>query len=199
MSHILKNGEAINLSKDLTNLTVGVGWDPIEQAPSTEPLDLDVYAILMADNDSEKNEMVNYAAKQSKCGSIRLSKDNITGEGDGDDEQLWFTLNTVAENIKEVDVWIVIYKAKSLGQSFSNVKGAHCRLFQGIDGKEEENGHLASFDISVGDSNVQSIHAATLFRQGESWSFRCVEKGYELDHEGVPELYNLPSAEKVTE
>lgn len=170
----LDKGCSFDLTKGLSDVTIGLGWDIDKKANNT--MDLDAFAIL------KKGEiafdMVYFNNMKSKCGAVRLSKDNRTGEGEGDDEQLWFQLDKLPADVTELHVWIVIYDGLNKHQSFEHVEGVHCRLFKGVD--SIDHGPLASFKVDGGDSNMRSMHVVTMSK-GETWDFQRVEEGRNSD------------------
>ncbi|KAG1884920.1 TerD domain-containing protein [Suillus subluteus] len=175
----LEKGAAFSLDKGLTDVTIGLGWDA--ELVNGKKVDLDVYGILKSG--STARDMAFFKQLEVKSGAIRLSGDNLDGEGDGDDEQLYIYLSKMPAHIDSVDVWVVIHEGKARQQDFSRVKGVTCRLFKGINGNEE--GGLAKFNVPRGSTNMRSMHAATLFRQGDSWDFKHVEDSFDTDQTGL--------------
>jgi len=72
----LTKGSTYNLR--CSHIFLGLGWDA--------GCDLDAHAILVEPNGN--NERVYFGHLASVCGSVKHSGDNLTGEGDGDDEQI---------------------------------------------------------------------------------------------------------------
>lgn len=128
MSINLAKGQKINLSKEsngLSQVMVGLGWDEVPRntgflglfASKPQDIDCDAFAILLGYD----GKVVNHATKLDECcvffnnlrhwsGSIVHQGDNLTGAGDGDDEQIFVDLQSVPSEIavqkKSVRVWL---------------------------------------------------------------------------------------------
>ncbi|KAF4972991.1 hypothetical protein FSARC_568 [Fusarium sarcochroum] len=178
----VEKGNPFNIEKGLSDVTVGLGWNVSEKTDKT--MDLDAFAILKKGETA--SDMVYFNNKESRCGAVRLSGDNLTGKGDGDDEQLWFQLDKLPADVTEVLVWIVIYNGLKKHQTFEDVEGVHCRLFEGIDGIN--NRPLASFDVGGGNGETRSMHVATMCKD-ETWDFQRVEKGFNFDQAELQSRY----------
>ena len=147
----LSKGQKINLSKSSTStlerVFMGLGWDPVKPTGffaklfSSDDIDLDA-SCLMFDAKKELLEMVYYGRLRSIDGAIIHTGDNLTGEGDGDDEVIKVNLTLLPTNIQYLVFTINSFR----GQTFDKVENAFCRL--------------------VNDSNNQEICKYTLSEKG---------------------------------
>ena len=146
MSINLSKGQTISLSKEggggLTNVFMGCGWDPAQPKKKgllggllgggrVEEIDLDASVILF---DADKNpvDIVWFQQLTSKDGSIQHGGDNLTGEGDGDDEVIYVNLDGLARNVK----YLVFTVNSFRGQTFNEVDNAFARLVDDTNNKE---------------------------------------------------------------
>ena len=146
MSISLSKGQTISLSKDggggLTKIFMGCGWDPAQPkkkgilgsifgGSSVDEIDLDASVILF-DGDKSPIDVVWFQQLTSKDGAIEHGGDNLTGEGDGDDEVIYVNLTAMARNVK----YLVFTVNSFRGQTFNEVDNAFARLVDDTNGKE---------------------------------------------------------------
>ncbi|KAJ8123227.1 hypothetical protein ONZ43_g770 [Nemania bipapillata] len=193
----LGKGDLLNLGEDLSDITVGLSWDRDKYKNRGKQPDLKVFALLNTDSASGC-EAVYVGKEKSDCGSISISKENLTAEGEGGDEQLYFQLKEVPSQITSVDIWIVIYEDILKRQNFSQIRRIQCRLSEGING--QENGLLATFDMYPAGPNLRSIHVVSLLRkENNDWGFERVEESYKFDNRGLEAHYKHTNEEKTAE
>lgn len=133
----LKKGEKVSLVKTgspaLTKVAMGLGWDP---APGRRNIDLDA-SVIAFDADGRDVDKVWFMSKQGCGGAVRHSGDNLTGQGDGDDEVITVDLSQVPAQVRAL-----VFTVNSFsGQKFSDVASSYCRL---LDGSGQE---LVRFDL----------------------------------------------------
>lgn len=157
----LAKGQRISLEKEagssLTRAIMGLGWD-------TGPRDIDLDAsCLMFDGSKTLADAVWFRQLRSKDGSIQHTGDNLTGAGDGDDEQIIVDLSAVPAAITN----LVFVVNSFTGQDFSQVRNAFCRITDG-GGRE-----LARYDLSAGSTATGQI-MARLYRHGAEWKMHAI-------------------------
>ena len=159
----LVKGQKISLEKEsggsLTKVVMGLGWDPSRAAS----IDLDASCVLFDDNKGMVDS-VHFSQLKSKDGSITHTGDNLTGEGEGDDEQIIVNLDKVSPKVK----YLVFTVNSFRGQSFNEVANAFCRLVDGKSGKE-----IARFTLSGGGSHTGLI-MAKLYRHQDEWKMHAL-------------------------
>ncbi|MCL2930070.1 MAG: TerD family protein [Trichodesmium sp. MAG_R01] len=194
MSINLKKGQKILLDKseyDLSRLTMGLGWDVAKYTGGLAGLfinrsdfDLDGYAILLEENDKLKNykeDVIYYGHLESKDKTIIHSGDNLTGEGDGDDEQIILKLNSIPEKYQKIILAVSIYQAKERKQQFGMVENAFVRA---VDYKGVE---IARYTLS-GNGTYQgkiSMLMGAVYRDNKSWKFNALGNPLDSDMNGV--------------
>ena len=150
----LKKDGILNLDKvspDLRNLRLAAGWDMVHFGSD---YDLDLCAYLLDSNGNpirRDNPCIYYGKKHAN--GIYLDKDNLTGEGDGDDEKIVFA--------------VVIYNAN--GKSFQGVKNAYVRLVNTDDGDRE----ICRYNLTKDGGEHTAVVVAELYSDMGTWSFKA--------------------------
>jgi len=183
MSVTLNKGGNVSLSKQAPGLTaviVGLGWDP--RTTSGADFDLDASALMC--NISGKilsdKHFVFFNNLTSPDGSVKHSGDNLTGGGDGDDEQITVNLSEVPAECDKLVFPVSIYEAESRGQNFGQVRNAFIRIVNQADSIE-----LARYDLSEDASSETAMIFGELYRNNGEWKFRAVGQGYAAGLRGI--------------
>ncbi|WP_336047408.1 TerD family protein [Streptomyces sp. CA2R101] len=179
----LAKGGNVSLSKEapgLTAVTVGLGWDV--RTTTGADYDLDASALLCTEAGKVVSDahFVFYNNLTSPDGSVRHTGDNLTGEGEGDDEAVEVTLSTVPAEVAKIVFPVSIHDAESRGQSFGQVRNAFIRVVNQADGAE-----LARYDLSEDASTETAMVFGELYRNGAEWKFRAVGQGYASGLAGI--------------
>ncbi|MER0481111.1 TerD family protein [Streptomyces sp. Edi2] len=179
----LAKGGNVSLSKEapgLTAVTVGLGWDV--RTTTGADYDLDASALLCTEAGKVVSDahFVFYNNLTSPDGSVRHTGDNLTGEGEGDDESVEVTLSTVPAEVAKIVFPVSIHDAESRGQSFGQVRNAFIRVVNQADGAE-----LARYDLSEDASTETAMVFGELYRSGAEWKFRAVGQGYASGLAGI--------------
>ncbi|WP_069174204.1 TerD family protein [Streptomyces griseus] len=179
----LAKGGNVSLSKEAPGLTavlVGLGWDV--RTTSGAAYDLDASALLC--NASGKvvsdRHFVFYNNLTSPDGSVEHTGDNLTGEGEGDDETIKVNLAAVPVDIDKVVFPVSIHDAENRGQSFGQVRNAFIRVVDQADGRE-----IARYDLSEDASTETAMVFGELYRHAGEWKFRAVGQGYASGLRGI--------------
>ncbi|KAI1130915.1 TerD domain-containing protein [Nemania abortiva] len=185
----LEKGIPLNLEKSVVKFAVGLCWDVDKEKSNGQDMDLDLSCHLRRLKGI--CEVVFQNQMESKNGAVRLSEDNRTGEGSGDDEKLFLDLSQVEEEIKSFEVWADIFKADERGQHLGQVTGAQCHLYKGHDCGEDDK--IATFNIACdGDETNKSVHLATLYREVDRWEFVRIESYYPFYRAGTKKSHRVP-------
>ena len=185
----LSKGGNVSLTKEAPGLTaviVGLGWDA-RSTTGTE-FDLDASAILCnaqgkAVSDSH---FVFFNNTKSPEGSVEHTGDNLTGEGEGDDEQVKVDLATVPAEVDKIVFPVSIYDADTRSQSFGQVRNAFIRVVNQAGGAE-----LARYDLSEDASTETAMVFGELYRNGAEWKFRAVGQGYAQGLRGIAQDFGV--------
>jgi tellurium resistance protein TerD len=169
----LKKNDVLDLTKTSAHydsLRLSAGWDITKKGGSD--YDLDLFAILLDSKDkltNVTNPCVYYGNK--KATGIELDKDNLTGAGDGDDENIFIDLTKIPSSVSKIILAVAIYDADSRRQSFQYVNNAYVRLVDTSNKKEVE---ICRYNLSNDGGNSTAVICAELFRNGSDWSFKAV-------------------------
>ncbi|BDM67621.1 chemical-damaging agent resistance protein C [Streptomyces nigrescens] len=182
MSVTLAKGGNVSLSKAAPNLTqimVGLGWDA--RSTTGAPFDLDASALLCREGRVLGDEyFVFYNNLKSPEGSVEHTGDNLTGEGEGDDESILVDLSQVPEQVDKIVFPVSIHEADLRGQSFGQVSNAFIRIVNQADGSE-----LARYDLSEDASSETAMIFGEVYRYNGEWKFRAVGQGYASGLRGI--------------
>ncbi len=189
MTVSLTKGANISLTKQapgMAAVTVGLGWDA--RTTDGKPFDLDASAIGCGPDGKAASDgyFVFFNNLKSPDGLIEHTGDNVTGEGDGDDEQIKVNLASLSPAVDKVVFIASIYEADSRAQSFGQVRNAFIRVVDQADQTE-----LARYDLSEDASTETAMVFAELYRNGAEWKFRAVGQGYATGLAGITGDYGL--------
>jgi tellurium resistance protein TerD len=179
----LTKGGNVSLTKQapgLTAVVVGLGWDA--RTTSGAAFDLDASALML--NGSGKilsdEYFVFFNNLASPDGSVEHTGDNLTGDGDGDDESIKVNLAGVPVDVDKIVVAVSIYDAETRGQSFGQVRNAYIRVVNQADDVE-----LTRFDLSEDASTETAMIFGEIYRNNGDWKFRAVGQGYASGLAGI--------------
>lgn len=192
----IKKGESLNITKaaadagvTLSNLIAGAGWDPASEGAE---IDLDLMVVLVGEDGKalpDKNgqngnldEALCYFDNKEGIPGLKHTGDNLTGQGDGDDEQIHITLSSLPTEAKKALVVIASYS----GQPFGQVKSAFVRLE--ADGKE-----LGRYELTENYGDTKGVVMGELVRNGDNWEFKALGEKREGDFNKVLEGFGLHS------
>ena len=189
MSVSLSKGGNVSLSKEAPGLTavlVGLGWDA--RTTTGTDFDLDASAIMVKADGKvvSDSHFVFFNNKTSPDGSVEHTGDNLTGEGEGDDESIKVNLATVPAEVDKIVFPVSIYEAESRSQSFGQVRNAFIRIVNQAGGTE-----LARYDLTEDASTETAMLFGELYRSGAEWKFRAVGQGYASGLAGIARDYGV--------
>jgi tellurium resistance protein TerD len=179
----LTKGGNVSLTKEapgLTNVVVGLGWD-VRSTTGTD-FDLDASAIIVGAEGKSLSDkhFIFFNNLVSPDGTVEHTGDNLTGEGEGDDEQVKVNLASMAAEADKIVFTVSIYDADSRSQSFGQVRNAFIRVVNAADSKE-----LARYDLSEDASTETAMVFGEVYRSGADWKFRAVGQGYAAGLAGI--------------
>jgi tellurium resistance protein TerD len=183
MSVSLSKGGNVSLTKQAPGLAavlVGLGWDA--RTTSGADFDLDASALMLgaAGKILTDQHFIFFNNLKSPDGSVEHTGDNLTGEGEGDDEVIKVNLAGVPGEIDKIVVAVSIYDAESRGQSFGQVRNAFIRVVNQADNVE-----IARYDLSEDASNETAMIFGEVYRNEAEWKFRAVGQGYSTGLAGI--------------
>ena len=170
----LTKNQTVSLSKQssaLNQLHFGLGWDPIKKKGmfgklfgGNDSIDLDAGCVLL-DKSGAKIDTVWFRKLKSSCNSVIHSGDNLTGEGDGDDEVIRVDLTRLPAQVEYLAFTVNSFR----GQSFNDVENAFCRVV------DQNNKELARYQLNEQGSHT-GIVIASLRRNNGEWDFTALGK-----------------------
>lgn len=185
----LTKGGNVSLTKEapgLTAIIVGLGWDT--RTTDGTDFDLDASAILLNNTDKVVSDQhfVFFNNLKSPDGSVEHTGDNLTGEGEGDDEQIKINLAAVPAEVEKVVFPVSIYDAEGRSQSFGQVRNAFIRIVNQAGGTE-----IARYDLSEDASTETAMVFGEVYRNGAEWKFRAVGQGWATGLAGIAKDYGV--------
>ena len=178
MAVSLSKGQKVDLTKGnpgLSKLMIGLGWDTNRYDGGAD-FDLDAAAFLVGGNGkvASDGDFVFYGNLKHASGGVVHTGDNLTGEGDGDDEQIKVDLSKVPEAVEKIDFTVTIYEAEERRQNFGQVSNAFIRIVD-----ESSNTELIRYDLGEDFSIETAVVVGELYRHNGEWKFNAVGSGFQ--------------------
>ena len=190
MSVSLQKGQKVNLSKEhagLAKVIVGLGWDEAKPSgggglfgalfgsSSHQAIDCDASAIMLKNGKfTDKTDLVYFGNLKHKSGTVNHMGDNLTGEGEGDDEQIMIDLSKVPANIERIAFTVTIYDAEARRQNFGQVSNSYIRLVD-----ESNEMELIHYDLGEDFSIETAVVVGELYRHNGEWKFNAIGSGFQ--------------------
>lgn len=183
---------AINLQKgqresiNAPKFTVGLGWDTNSSSTGTG-FDLDASIFVMGDNKKilTDSHFVFYNNPKTPDGAVEHTGDNLTGDGDGDDEQIKVDLSKIDANASEICIVVTIHDAESRKQNFGQVRNSYIRIFD-----SNSNTELLKYELEEDFSIETAIEFGRIYKRGADWKFEAVGTGMKGGLEDFLTKYN---------
>ena len=174
----LSKGQKVDLTKGnagLKSIMVGLGWD-VNAFDSGTDFDLDAAAFMCGSNGKcpTEKEFVFYGNLEHGSGSVKHMGDNLTGEGDGDDEQILIDLSKVPSNVDKIAFTVTIYDADQRRQNFGQVSNAYIRIVD-----DATNTELIRYDLGEDFSIETAVVVGELYRHNGEWKFNAIGSGFQ--------------------
>jgi tellurium resistance protein TerD len=169
---------AINLQKgqreniNAPKFTIGLGWDTNESTGSAFDLDASVFLLGANKKLVSEEHFVFYNNLQSPDGSVEHTGDNLTGEGEGDDEQLKVDLSKIDTRVKEICIVVTIHEAESRRQNFGQVRNSFVRIFDTTTENE-----ILKYELEEDFSIETAVEFGRIYQREGTWRFEAVGAG----------------------
>jgi tellurium resistance protein TerD len=173
----LSKGGNVSLSKEapgLTNIVIGLGWDTRSTDGSDFDLDASMFVLKEDNKVRSDSDFIFYNNRTGADGAVEHLGDNLTGEGEGDDEQIKVNLNAVPQDVANLAVGVTIHEADTRRQNFGMVSNAFIRVVNGADNSE-----IARYDLSEDASTETAMVFGEVYRRGSEWKFKAVGQGFQ--------------------
>ncbi len=172
----LSKGQKVDLTKGnpgLRKIMVGLGWD-VNAFDSGAAFDLDAAAFMLGQNGKcpTENEFIFYKNLEHSSGAVKHMGDNLTGEGEGDDEQILIDLTLIPANVDKVAFTVTIYDSDARRQNFGQVSNSFIRIVDETTGQE-----LIRYDLGEDFSIETAVVVGELYRHGGEWKFNAIGSG----------------------
>lgn len=177
MSVNLVKGQKINLSKEvtggLTKIMVGLGWDAVKKGffGSKPDIDCDASAIILG-KDGKYRTCVYYGDRSAESKCVYHHGDNLTGDGDGDDEQITVDLANITDKVEKIVFVVNIYNCVARKQDFGLVKNAYIRLVDESTSKE-----ICKYNLSDDYAGKTAMVFAEVYKKDGEWKFNAIGQG----------------------
>ena len=190
MSISLQKGQKVSLTKDnagLAKVVIGHGWDQVQQkrglfAPKPAQIDCDASAIMLQNGKlANKADIIYYGNLNHRSNAVRHLGDNLTGAGDGDDEQIKVDLAAVPADYDRIIVVVNIFQAVQRKQDFGMIKNAFIRIIDDRTGVE-----MCRYNLTDNYAGMTSMIFGELYRHNNEWKFNAMGQG--TTDPGLPEL-----------
>ncbi len=178
MAVSLAKGQKVDLTKTnpgLQKVIVGLGWD-VNKYDGGQDFDLDAAVFLLDENDKVKGEkdFIFYNNAEGAGGAVKHTGDNLTGEGEGDDEQVLIELAKVPDEIQKIAFTVTIHEAEARSQNFGQVSNSFIRIANEANSEE-----LIRYDLEEDFSIETALVVGELYRNKGEWKFSAVGSGFE--------------------
>ena len=183
----LSKGQKVDLTKgnaSLKHIMVGLGWD-VNAFDSGADFDLDASAFMCGANGKcpTEKEFVFYGNLEHPSGAVKHQGDNLTGEGDGDDEQIIVDLLRIPQEYDRIVIVVNIYKAVQRNQHFGMIENAFIRIVDARGNRE-----LCKYNLSENYDGMTAMIFGEIYRHNGEWKFSAV--GQATKDPGLGELAN---------
>ncbi|SDL91804.1 TerD family protein [Bacillus sp. OK048] len=194
MAISLQKGQRVDLTKGnpgLSKILVGLGWDPVQAGKSGggglfgglfggggagggANIDCDASVIMLGANDKIQNnkDVIYFGNLKSNDGSVQHSGDNLTGDGDGDDEQVMVDLNRVPASVQKLVFVVNIYDCVKRKQHFGMIRNAFIRVVNPSNDNE-----LIRYNLSDDYNGNTALVVGEIYRHNTEWKFAAVGTG----------------------
>ena len=174
----LSKGQKVSLTKGnpgLKKVVVGLGWD-VNQFDTGGDFDLDAAAFLLGDSGkvAKSGDFVFYGNLTHPSGAVQHMGDNLTGAGDGDDEQIKIDLTLVPANVTKIAFTATIYEPEQRRQNFGQVNNAFIRIYN-----EETGEEMLRYDLGEDFSIETAVVFGELYKNNNEWKFNAIGSGYQ--------------------
>ena len=181
----LQKGQKVDLKKSngskLTKLMVGLGWDAANAEggffkklfSGKKDIDCDASVFLCKNGKLVANEDIVYFGNLThKSGAVKHMGDNLTGEGEGDDEQIFVDLDKLPAEYDKLIFVVNVYQAVSRKQHFGMIKNAFIRVVDNDNGEE-----LIHYNLTDKYDNMLAMVVGEVYKRGDNWKFNAIGNG----------------------
>ncbi len=182
----LQKGQRVSLDNSMKLALVGLGWDTNRYDGGSD-FDLDASAFLLGENGKllRDEDFVFYNNLNGRDGAVVHTGDNLTGDGDGDDEVIMIDFSKIPSEIKKIAICVTIHDAEARHQNFGQVSNAYIRIAKLADEFDTVGKPVLKFDLEEEFSIETALVVAEIYFKNGEWKFNAVAAGYQGGLEAI--------------
>nr|WP_295949803.1 TerD family protein [uncultured Agathobaculum sp.] len=182
----LQKGQRVSLDNSMKLALVGLGWDTNRYDGGFD-FDLDASAFLLGENGKllRDEDFVFYNNLNGRDGAVVHTGDNLTGDGDGDDEVIMIDFSKIPSEIKKIAICVTIHDAEARRQNFGQVSNAYIRIAKLSDEFDTVGEPVLKFDLEEEFSIETALVVAEIYFKNGEWKFNAVAAGYQGGLEAI--------------
>lgn len=182
----LQKGQRVSLDNSMKLALVGLGWDTNRYDGGSD-FDLDASAFLLGENGKllRDEDFVFYNNLNGRDGAVVHTGDNLTGDGDGDDEVIMIDFSKIPSEIKKIAICVTIHDAEARHQNFGQVSNAYIRIAKHADEFDTVGEPVLKFDLEEEFSIETALVVAEIYFKNGEWKFNAVAAGYQGGLEAI--------------
>ena len=136
----------------------------------------------------DQGDFIFYSNLSHSSGAVVHAGDNLTGGGDGDDEQILVDLSKVPADVQKIDFTVTIYQAEERRQNFGQVSNAYIRVM------DDSSKELIRYDLGEDFSIETAVVVGELYRNGSEWKFNAIGSGFQGGLKALCANYGIDAA-----
>ncbi len=182
----LQKGQRVTLDNSMQLALVGLGWDTNRYDGGSD-FDLDASAFLLGENGklNRDEDFIFYNNLNSRNDAVVHTGDNLTGDGDGDDEVIFIDFSKIPSDVKKIAIVVTIHDAEARRQNFGQVSNAYIRIAKRSDEFDEVGEPILKFDLEEEFSIETALVVAEIYQKDGEWKFNAVAAGYQGGLEAI--------------
>jgi len=182
----LTKGQRVSLDNSMRLALVGLGWDTNRYDGGFD-FDLDASAFLLGENGkmARDEDFIFYNNLESRNKAVVHTGDNLTGDGDGDDEVIFIDFTKIPSDVKKIAICVTIHDAEARRQNFGQVSNAYIRIAKRADEFDEVGEPVLKFDLEEEFSIETALVVAEIYEKNGEWKFNAVAAGYQGGLEAI--------------
>jgi len=184
MSINLQKGERGTISAP--KFTIGLGWDT-NSSSTGSGFDLDASVFILGEDKKTLSDQhfIFYNNLKSPNGAVEHTGDNLTGDGEGDDEQIIVDLSKIENEVAEICIVVTIHEAVSRNQNFGQVRNSFIRVFDSNSGED-----ILKFELDEDFSIETAVEFGRIYKRNGEWKFEAVGMGMKGGLQEYVDKYN---------
>lgn len=186
MAISLVKGQKVSLDNSMKLALIGLGWDTNRYDGGFD-FDLDASAFLLGEDGKlqRDEDFIFYNNLESRNKAVVHTGDNLTGDGDGDDEVIMIDFTKIPDDIKKIAICVTIHDAAARGQNFGQVSNAYIRIAKMADEFDTVGESILKFDLEEEFSIETALVVAEIYLKNGEWKFNAVAAGYQGGLEAI--------------